>query len=95
MGEPTETVVMEGGPADGETYDFPTGQGSRVRFPSDHDREAWREVSRRVSQRNLAWIGLAAWPAGPEPDPARLCITYTDSGRRTADGRRVFTVEGG
>lgn len=70
MGEPTETVVLEGGPWGDPNVRY-SCVGRRLMLPDPtHDYNA----------------------AGDSRDIPR--VVYADTGRRTADGRRVFAVEG-
>lgn len=84
MGEPTETVVLEGGPYGDPDTVFPY-QGPRLHF----GRRA--EVEAILRGRGLAHL---IGPAGCEK-MLDVPVVYRDTGRRTADGRRVFAPEGG
>lgn len=69
MGEPTETVVMEGGLLGG-LFRHLTPGSLRIALPA----------SESVEAENGDIVFAVAY--------------YADTGRRTADGRRVFAVEG-
>jgi hypothetical protein len=91
MGEPTDDDLIEcvGGPADGVVYRTPA---RHLRIPAALTPEEAQRMAARSMARNLAWLGL-----GPEPEddgPIIRFHVYTDSGRRTAEGRRVFVPEG-
>jgi hypothetical protein len=74
MGEPTDEVVLEGGPADGAEL-------------------TWATAGVPVGVASLRSAPAAGQPEWQSVTVGR--VTYTDSGRRTAEGRRVFVPEGG
>lgn len=80
-----DEVECVGGPADGVVY---STTASNLKIPAAMTPDESRRISAWSSARNLAWLGL-----GPEPEddsPTIRCHVYADSGRRTAEGRRVF-----
>lgn len=83
MGETTEYLILEGGPYGAPDVEFPY-QGPRLHFGTRAETEA------KLREYGLAHLIPAAGTSKMRDER----VTYADSGRRTADGRRVFTVEG-
>lgn len=87
---PRGEIECVGGQYDGVVY---ATTADRFRIPLPLTLEEATRLCERSMARNLAQLGL-----GPEPEddsPIIRYAVYTDSGRRTDNGRRVFVPEAG